>query len=331
MSEVRDGLLEIIKANPKNYDAILFGGSGTAVMEATICSVIPNDRSLLIIINGAYGERMKEIAETYSISYDVIEYDWGRPIDFKEVYNYLEVNQNIEFVAMVHHETTTGILNSIKNFSMIKSLYGKTLILDAISSFAGIPIDINETPVDFLMSTSNKCIHGMPGLAFVLCEHSQLEKTKYLSRRSFYLSLYDQYKSMNYSGEMRFTPPVQVIYALKQAINEYFVEGGLNRYNRFKANAELLRDGLKMLGFKLLLDSKDESNILVTVLEPNHSKFDFDTMHDLLYEKGITIYPGKIKQTNSFRLSNIGDLSIKDINFFLKSLKNVLTTMEVEL
>jgi 2-aminoethylphosphonate aminotransferase len=331
MSEVRNDLLKIINANPENYETVLFGGSGTSVMEATICSVIPANKSLLIIINGAYGERMKKIAETYSIPYDVLEYDSGEPINFIEVYNYLEVNPNIEYVAMVHHETTTGILNSIKNFSRIKKKYGKILILDAISSYAGIPIDLNDTPIDFLMSTSNKCIHGMPGLAFVICERIKLENLKDIQRRSFYLSLYDQYKSMETFGQMRFTPPVQVIYALKQAINEYFEEGGVNRYKRFKSNAILLREGLKNLGFQLLLNAKDESNILVTVLEPKHSKFNFNIMHDLLYERGITVYPGKIMQTNSFRLSNIGDLSKDDINFFLKTLKNVLRKMEVVL
>jgi len=331
MIDVKIKLLKIINADKHKYETVMFGGSGTAVMEATISSVLPDEESILILINGAYGQRMKEIADTYSINYDTLEYKWGEPINFEEVDSYLNKNLNIKYLAMVHHETTTGILNSLESFYELGKKYGQTLILDAISSYAGVPIDMNKTPIDFLMSTSNKCVHGLPGLAFVICNKASLNKLKKLKRRSFYLSLYDQYKSMEVSAEMRFTPPVQVIYALQQAINEYFQEGGINRYNRFKENADILKKGLKDLGFELLLNPDHESNILITILEPDHSKFDFTKMHDLLYDKGFTIYPGKIKEINSFRLSNIGDLTKIDIELFLKTLENVLHKMGVYL
>ena len=329
MAGIRNDLLKIINVDKKKYTTVLFGGSGTAVMESVIASVVNQEKTLLILKNGAYGDRMQKIAKTYSIPFTTLEYEWGKPINFSEVDSYLKSNLEIGYIAMVHHETTTGILNSINSFSELGKKHGHTLILDAISSYAGVPIDLERIPIDYLMSTSNKCIQGMAGLAFVICKKTELEHLKEIPNRSFYLSLYDQYNYMEKTGQMRFTPPVQTIYALRQAIDEYFDEGSLNRYNRYKENWQVLRKGLLDLGFNLLLYPEIESHILLTVLEPDHSNFDFNKMHDLLYQRGFTIYPGKITKKKSFRLSNMGDLSTNDINLFLLILAEVLDEMEV--
>lgn len=321
---IRNDLLKIVNADKEKYKTVLFGGSGTAVMESVISSVVGKEKTLLILINGAYGDRMRNIAETYSIPFKILEYEWGRPINFGRVDSFLKSNLDIGYIAMVHHETTTGILNSIESFSELGKKYGHTLILDAISSYAGIPIDLETTPIDFLMSTSNKCIQGIAGLAFVICKKSELKHLKDIPNRSFYLSLYDQYNYMEKTGQMRFTPPVQTIYALRQAIEEFFEEGILNRYNRYTENWHTLRNGLQRLGFKLLLNPEDESHILLTVIEPDNPNYDFNKIHDLLYEKGFTIYPGKIGSQRTFRLANMGAIYPTDIEMFLFTMTNVL-------
>jgi|TARA_B100000315_G_scaffold12161_1_gene11608 2-aminoethylphosphonate aminotransferase len=327
MASIRTDLLKIINAKDDEYVTVLFGGSGTSVMESSISSVVDYNKSLLIIINGAYGKRMEDIAKSYSIDYISLEYKWGEPISFDEVEKNINENSKIGYMAMVHHETTTGILNSIKKFSELGKKYNKKLIIDTISSYAGIDIDINNTPVDYLMSTSNKCIQGMPGIGFLICNKKEIIKLKNIKPRCFYLSLYDEYSHIKKTGESRFTPPVQVIYALRHAIDEMFAEGLLNRYQRYQDNMNLLRSGLKELGFRFLLEKENESGILVSIKEPTVSSYSFEKMHDYLYENGITIYPGKLINNNTFRLAIIGDLQKKDIQKVIMKLKYYLNRL----
>lgn len=330
MSGIKNDLLKIVNADQEKYSTVLFGGSGTAVMESVISSVIGKEKKLLIIINGAYGDRMRKIAKTYLIPFKVIEYEWGNPINFDEVDGYLKSNSEIGYIAMVHHETSTGILNSIKIFSEFGEKYGHTLILDAISSYAGISIDVKKTPIEFIMSTSNKCIQGMAGLGFVICKNSELKQIRDIPNRSFYLSLYDQYNYMEKTGQMRFTPPVQTMYALRQAIDEYFDEGSLNRYNRYTENWKTLREGLQKLGFNLLLDPENESHILLTVVEPKNPEYNFNKIHNQLYDKGFTIYPGKLGREKTFRLANMGAINSRDIDQFINELSNVIKKMGID-
>ena len=330
MAGIRKDLLKIVNADKGKHKVVLFGGSGTAVMESVISSVVSQEKTLLILINGAYGDRMRTIAETYSIHFRTLEYKWGQPINFIEVGSYLKSKHDIGYVAMVHHETTTGILNSIERFSELGTKYGRTLILDAISSYAGIPIDLEAVPIDYLMSTSNKCIQGMAGLAFAICIKSELKHLKDIPNRSFYLSLYDQYIFMEKTGQMRFTPPVQTTYALRQAIDEFFKEGSLDRYNRYTENWQTLRNGLQQLGLNLFLNPEDESHILLTVIEPNNKKYNYEKLHDLLYEKGFMIYPGKLRNKNTFRLANMGAINSKDIEKFLVELNNAMKKIGID-
>ncbi len=185
--------------------------------------------------------------------------------------------------------------------------------------------------MDFMMSTSNKCIQGIAGCSFVICKKDELEKTKNYPKRSFYLNLYDQYKSFEEKYQMRFTPPVQVLYALKKAIVEFEKEGADNRYKRYLKNWETLVKGMKELGFKRLLKDEEESHILTTFLDPDDPNYDFDKMHNLLYEKGFTIYPGKITEKATFRIANMGSIDYTDIKNFLKALKVVVDEMSIKL
>ena len=253
---IRSDLLKIINAKDDEYMTVMFCGSGTSIMESVISSVVGYEEQLLIIINGAYGRRIQQIAEVHSIESVIVEFKHWEPIDFKKVELVLEQNKKIGTIAMVHHETTSGILNSIEEFSNLSCKYNKISILDAISSYAGLNINIQNTPIDFLLSTSNKCIQGMPGISFSVCNKKKLEILSFIKPRSYYLSLYDEYINVDKNGESRFTPPVQVLYALRKAIDEYFTEGAQNRFIRYQNNMKLLRQGLSNLGFHFLVDQK---------------------------------------------------------------------------
>lgn len=325
--EIRTDLVKIAGGD-ETYTCVLFAGSGTSVMDAAINSVVPPGKKIVIINNGAYGERMVKIAQAYNLDLVEIKYEPGAKIDLAEVSETLKNDRQIACLAMVHHETTTGLLNPIKEVGKIVKENGCTFIVDTISSFAGIPIDIKDCQIDFMMSTSNKCIQGMAGVAFIICKKDELDKLKDYPPRSFYLNLYNQYQYFEQTGQSQFTPPVQILYALRQAIKEYFAEGGVNRYRRYTENWKVLRQGLLDLGFKLFHQAEDESHILLTVYDPELPGYSFEAMHDYLYERGFTIYPGKIGNKNTFRIANMGAINAKDIKRFLKVLKTYLDSIK---
>ena len=313
----------------KDYVTVLFGGSGTAGLDATINSVVPLKKKILVINNGAYGERMKEIAKAYGIDVSELKFKFTEVPDLNKIEEVLKKDDKIDCVAIVHHETTTGLLNPVGKIGKLVKKYNKVFIVDAISSFGGIPFSIKELNADFLISVANKCLQGMAGIFFVVCKKNELAKTKNYPRRSYYLSLYDQYAFFKDKNEMRFTPPVQTAYALRKALDEFLEEGAVNRYKRYTENWKVLRKGVEELGFKLLLKPSEESHLLITLLYPK-PKFDFQKLHDRLYEKGFTIYPGKIGETSTFRLANMGAINRNDINNFLTALKMAIEKMGVK-
>ena len=330
MQEVRQGLLRAVRAG-NDYTCVLFGGSGTAAMDAVINSVVPPKKKILVINNGAYGERMIKIANGYNIDCAELVFPWNDLPDLNTIERTLDDDMDITHIAVVHHETTSGLLNPLKELEEIARSSGKTLVVDAISSFAGIPIDMSEDGIDYLMSTANKCVEAMVGVSFVICKKEEIEELANWPPRSFYLDLYSQYRYMEETGEMRFTPPVQVIYALRQAVRELLEEGLEKRFERYKENWSVLTIGLKKMGFQLFLEDEKQSGILTSVVEPDHPNYDFMTMHDLLYEKGFTIYPGKIGTANTFRVANLGAINAEDIRRFLQALKTTLDQMNVVL
>jgi 2-aminoethylphosphonate aminotransferase len=329
MKSIRSDLVKIAGGDEKNYTSILFAGSGTAVMEATLCSVIPEGKKALIISNGAYGHRFSLIAEAHGIPYLELDHPWGSKLDFDRIQKALDSNDDIAAVFVTHHETTTGILNPVKDIGKIVKKHGCTYVVDTISSFAGIPFSMKDYDIDFLMSTANKCLQGIAGVSFVICKKSELEKTEG-NFRSVYLDLYRQYNYFEETAQMQFTAPVQVMHALRQAIDEYFKEGAKNRYHRYKKSYDVLVKGLHERGFAFFLkDDVEKSNILVTVYDPKHPNFDFKTFHDRLHERGFTIYPSQIPKT--FRIVVIGAITYKDIQKFLKTVDDVLGKMGVNL
>jgi 2-aminoethylphosphonate aminotransferase len=324
MEFVSRELTNFVGSNDK-YTTILFGGSGTAAVEAILSSAV-DDKAILIINNGAYGKRMCEIAEIYNLNYIEFKSSPTEAINLNELENIINTyNASISHLAVIHHETTTGLLNDMKSLGEVCKKYNIDMIVDAMSSFAGIPIDMDAMNIKYLASSSNKCIQGMAGISFVIANREALEKTKNIKPRNLYLNIYKQYLYFKDNYQMRFTPPVQVLYALKQAIIEARNETIEKRYERYKACCKILWDALDRLKLNKLVSEEISSMLLTSIVEPQIKEYDFNNFHDYLYNKGFTIYPGKVSSENTFRIANIGDIYPEDMNKFVEILEEYFT------
>ncbi len=314
--------LTTIVGSKEEYVTVLFGGSGTSVVEAALTSVVPHDKKVLIVNNGAYGKRMCQIAEAYGMDYVEFISSPIEPIDLVALEAAVQAEPALSHLAVIHNETTTGLLNDLNDLGNLAQKYDLELIVDAMSSYAALPIDMKRQNITYLMASSNKNIQGMAGVGFVIANKQAIEKLAGIKPRNFYLDLYAQYKNFIQTHQMRFTPPVQTLYALKQAIIEAKEEGIANRYARYSRSWEVLTDALKEMGLKYLVDDAHHSKIITSIFIPDG--VDFDEMHDYFYEKGFTIYPGKVSDFNTFRVANIGDIDYRDIERFVKLLKEYL-------
>ena len=321
MEWVSDELTDIV-GSKEEYVTILFGGSGTAVVEAALSSVVPHDKKVLIVNNGAYGKRMCQIAATYEMDYIEFESSPIEPIDLEALENAIKAEPNLSHLAVIHNETTTGLLNSLDDLGALAKKYNLELIVDAMSSYAAIPIDMKAQNISYLMASSNKNIQGMAGVGFVIANKKSIERVKEIKPRNFYLDLYAQYENFIKTHQMRFTPPVQTLYALKQAIIEAKEEGVESRYARYSKSWKTLTKFLKENNLKYLVDDAYHSKIITSIFMPEG--VDFNHMHDYFFEKGFTIYPGKVAQFNTFRVANIGEIDHKDMEEFLKLFKAYL-------
>lgn len=305
----------------KTHEAVPVAGSGTAAIEACLASAAREPGSILVVDNGAYGERMARIARVH----------WGgkrvetfrlphtqRP-DAASIAAILK-KRRAAYVALVHHETTTGMLNPAAQIARAAAEAGAGVILDAMSSYGGIPMDLRRDPYDFVISSSNKCLQGLPGLSFVVGRKSRMAAWSGRSSRSVYLDLAAERESLHRTGQTRFTPPVQVVYALEAALGEFFDETQERRYARITESWRELLAGLKKRGLKTLLPKAFHARVLTAVVEPEDPRYSFDEMHDYLYERDITIYPGKTPVRNTFRISVIGAIDRTDIARFLNHL-----------
>lgn len=314
-------------ADVKNYTTVLFGGSGTAAVEAMLSSIVGQE-AIIIINNGAYGKRMCQIAEIYGlnfIEYQDLCYD---SINLEALESAIKnTKTKISHVAVVHNETTTGLLNDIEAIGVLCNKYDIDLIVDAMSSYGAIPINMDKMNIAYLASSSNKNIQGMPGISFVIANKHKLEATKEVKPRNLYLNLYMQYKYFLENSQTRFTPPVQTLYALKQAIIELQNETIEKRYERYSKSWERLVEGITKLGLKYLVDKKNHSKIITSIVEPQCDKYNFNEMHYYFYKEGITIYPGKINNMKIFRIANIGDICERDIESFLSLLQIYLQSI----
>jgi 2-aminoethylphosphonate-pyruvate transaminase len=325
---VRDGLTRVVHAHDR-YTTVLFGGSGTAAVEAAIASAVPQDGRLLVIDNGAYGTRMAEIAAAYGMPHDVEQFGVGGFPDVDRIRERLRRTRYTQ-LAVVHHETSTGMLNPVPQLAAVCKDQGVEMIVDAMSSYAGMPIDVEGLGIEYLAASSNKCIQGMAGLGFVVCSRKKLDALRRVPGRSYYLSLADQHRFLEKTGQMQFTPPVQIVYALDQALREFEAEGGATaRWSRYQRNFEALDSGMRGLGFRRLLPDAILSRILTAYVEPDHPNYSFDAMHDRLYANGFTIYPGKGAQRDTFRLANMGAVDESDMRNFVEAMRETLQALRV--
>jgi 2-aminoethylphosphonate-pyruvate transaminase len=313
-----------VVSNDKKHTAVLFGGSGTAAVESMLTSVVPHDSSVLIVNNGAYGKRMCQIASRYCMNFIEFKSSPINPIDIKKLESEIKSNESLSHIAVVHNETTTGLLNNLDDFGSLANKYNLKLIVDSMSSYGAINIDMNKQNIAYLAASSNKNIQGMAGISFVIAHVNNLGKLEKIKPRTFYLNLYEQYVNFKKTYQMRFTPPVQTMYALKEAIIEFKKEGLQNRYERYSKSCKTLRNALDRMNLDYLVEDRYHSKIITSIKIPDG--IDFDDMHDFFYQKGFTIYPGKVEEFNTFRVANIGDINSRDMEDFIELLKDYLAS-----
>lgn len=312
--------LVALATNQSGYTAVLMQGSGTFVVEATVTTAVPQSGKLLVLANGAYGERIGQIAQQADIDCLVQRSGELQPPDLERLKATLVADDRLTHVAVVHCETTTGMLNPIHEIGNLVKAAGKTYIVDAMSSFGGIPFDMAEVKADFLISSANKCIQGVPGFGFVIARRAVLESCRDRAR-SLSLDLYDQWQTMEQQhGKWRFTSPTHTVRAFNQALHELEAEGGTAvRYERYQNNHRTLVEGMETLGFQCLLASRDQSPIITAFHNPDHPSYSFRRFYDLLKSRGFVIYPGKVSDHDTFRIGNIGDIQPADMERLIEA------------
>lgn len=324
MREVEEGLLRIVHADPKEYAAVLFCGSGTINMDICLNSLLPEGKKILIINNGAYSSRGAEICEYYGLSHINLKLPSDRQPDLAVIEKTLQENPDIALVYTTHHETGTGLLNPIREIGALVHRYHGMFVVDTTSTYAMRPINMEEDELDFCMASAQKGIMAMTGLSFIIGRKSMIEASADYPRRSYYCNLYMQYAYAKEHGEMHFTPPVQVIYSAKQALREYFEEGGENKWARHCRVFQAIREGLTDLGFRIYIQEGQESGLVAAALYPDDSHWDFEKVHDYCYERGFTIYPSKVENLGMFRLCALGAIDREDIEAFWVVFKEAL-------
>ncbi len=319
--------LSLMVGKPGAVETVLFGGSGTAADEVMVSSCIPDGSKVLIVDNGAYGARLAKIASVYKLDAEVWKSSGYLPINIGELEKKIS-GGTFTHLMMVYHETTTGLLNPVPEICRMCRKFGITTIVDAVSAFAAIDIDMDRDCIDFMASTSNKNIQGMAGIGFVFCRKEALEKTSSYPMRNYYLNLWDQYQYFKKTHQTRFTPPVQAMYSLRQAIIETKVESISARYARYSACWDVLVKAVEDLGLKMLVPREAQSKLITAIIEPADSAYSFEALHDFARSHAFTIYPGKLSDANTFRIANIGDIQPDEMKAFVKVMndyfKNIL-------
>lgn len=307
---------------PDDYTAVPVSGSGTLAVEAMVSSAMPEGRKLLVINNGVYGERMLRMAEAHRIPTVELRYNWTERPDLGQIESTLQADPTIHAVALVHHETTTGLLNLVNEVGAITRRAGRWLLLDAVSALASEELDMVRDGVDLCACTANKCIQGLPGVSFVLVRNEAMAAMQRYPQRSLYLHLPLHWEAQE-RRSIPFTPSVQAWYALDEALDELLEETVAKRIQRYHAAAHMLRDGFARLGLKSLLPSDLQSHSLTSLLLPKG--ITYPLLHDGLKERGFVIYEGQGKlQTGVFRVANMGHLTLDDFRRFLTALEAVL-------
>ena len=329
MKSLRRDLLKIVHADPQKYVSVLFCGSGTLNIDVCLNSLLPANKKALIINNGAYSSRAVEICEYYGLPHINLQFPVNEIPALETIENTLKENSDIALVYTTHNETGTGILNPIRDIGALAHKYNDVFVVDTTSSLAMRPIDVEKDNIDFCMASAQKGIQAMTGLSFIIGNEEIIKKSKDYPKRSYYCNLYLQYEYFEKTGQMHFTPPVQTIYAAVQGLKEYFEEGEETKWQRHTRVFNAIHKGLEKLGFKNYIKRELQTGLVVSVIYPDDDNWDFEKIHDYCYERGFTIYPGKISSTNTFRLCALGSIDEEDIKKFFVIFKEALDYYKV--
>lgn len=324
MRELRADLVKIVHGDPEKYTSVLFCGSGTINMDICLNSLLPADKKVLVINNGAYSTRAVEICQYYGLPFIELKYPVDEIPDLDEVEQTLKNNPDIALVYTTHNETGTGILNPIREIGALAHKYSAVFTVDTTSTLAMRPIDIEKDNIDFCMASAQKGLMAMTGLSFIIGNKNIIEASAEYPKRSYYCNLFLQYDFFEKTGEMHFTPPVQTVYAAKQALKEYFEEGEHNKWARHTRVFNAINAGLDRLGFRQVIKPELRAGLVSSAVYPDDPNWSFEAVHDYCYERGYTIYPGKISTTNTFRLCALGAIDEEDIAGFFKVFEEAL-------
>lgn len=327
-ARIRDRLVRLVGGGD-TFVAVPLQGSGTFAVEAMIGTLVPADGKLLVLVNGAYGQRMLRMARTIGLDVAAIETAEDRPVEPAALDRALAADPAVTHVAVVQCETTSGILNPIEAVAAVTAAHGRALLIDGMSAFGALPLDAGRTPFQAVAASANKCLEGVPGLAFVLVRRDALEAAAG-NAHSLSLDLHDQWKGFEANGQWRFTPPTHALAAFDRALEEHAAEGGVEgRGARYRENARVLIDGLRSMGFRTLLPDHLQAPIIVTVRMPADPRFVFADFYDRLRERGFVIYPGKLTVSDSFRIGCIGHLGATEMRAALDAIRATLDAMGV--
>lgn len=328
VADVRERLLKLAGVSRESgWEAVPLQGSGTFGVEAVFQTCVPPDGKVVVLANGAYGERIVHMLKHARIAHAVLRAPEDEPVDPVALDALLAQDRAVTHVAVVHCETTTGMLNPIDATGRVARRRGKVHVVDAMSSFGAIPIDFEACGVDFLVSSANKCIEGVPGFSFVVCRREVLMACEGYAR-SLSLDLLAQLRGFETNGQFRFTPPTHAVLAFSQALHETEQEGGVaGRGARYRRNHETLVAGMRALGFRPFLPSPVQSCIITAFRTPTDPRFSFDSFYRKLSERGFIIYPGKLTRVDTFRIGNIGRLFPSDLEQLVHAIRLTLGEM----
>lgn len=323
VTPIREGLVKLASATrPQDYTAVLMQGSGTFSVEAMIGSTVPDDGKLLVLANGEYGNRLGRIAKTLKIN--TVVHDSGElaPPDLEKLNAALRDDAAITHVVCVHNETTTGMMNPLEAIAGIVKRHGRIMLVDSMSAFGGVPLDMAALEIDFLVSSANKCIQGVPGFGFIIAKIAELKKCQGRSR-SVSLDVYEQWQGMEKgNGKWRYTSPTHVVRAFAQAMTELQEEGGVPaRCARYTENQRRLVAGMEKLGFRCVLPHALHSPIITGFYNPADPDYQFMAFYERLKELGFVIYPGKVTGIDSFRIGTIGHVFPEDIDRLIRAVE----------
>lgn len=330
MKELRNQLVKVAHGDKDKHTAVLFTGSGTINIDICLNSLLPENKKILVVNNGAYSSRAVEVCQYYGMPHINLQSSVFDIPNLDDVKQTLDENPDIALVYTTHHETGTGVLNPIREIGKMAHAHNAIFVVDTTSSLGMIPFDMEEDNVDFCMASAQKGLMAMTGLSFVVGNRAIIEASQHYPKRSYYCNLFLQYDYFERTGQMHFTPPVQTIYATMQALKEYWEEGEAAKFARHRRVFDAIHRGIDKLGFKDVIRKDIQSGLVVSIKYPDDANWDFDKVHDYCYEHGFTIYPGKISTTDTFRLCALGAIDENDIDDFFVVLEKALKEYNIK-